>query len=240
MINVLLTGLAAVLLGGTTTRADFINQMRSFGPSPVDFTTTFTFNRFDPALGTLNRVIITGTGGITAQVTLTNNGSLQARNLEAVETVFFELDRPGGAPSGPDPFINSAIRFSTAPPLRTLNAGQSIVVGPSSGTPQPTLSFDFDSSVDSPDPAAELAFFTGSPGTPGTVTLPYFTTSSQGINGINAANVAFAYVTNGTGNVTVRYDFTPVAVPEPTSIILSSSGFLALLGYGWRRQRKAV
>jgi hypothetical protein len=69
---------AAMMACGAATKAATITQTVSFGPAATAWSHTFSFNGFNPALGTLTKVTDTITETLSGTVTVTNGGSSSA------------------------------------------------------------------------------------------------------------------------------------------------------------------
>ena len=60
-------------------------------------------------------------------------------------------------------------------------------------------------------------------------------------SGTNSESVAYAGTIGFTGNASgVSEEFTPTAVPEPSTFGLIIAGAIGFLGAGWRRLRAGI
>jgi hypothetical protein len=111
-----------------------------------------------------------------------------------------------------------------------------------SGQPGSTEFFELDGSLSLPSTtvaASKLSFYEGPGQASFTFTQPTFSLGKPPA-GVSEGSAFSGFDLGGT--VTVTYTYTPAAstTPEPSSLTLLGLGSLGLLGYGWRRRKRAA
>jgi hypothetical protein len=213
-------GLFAIA-SGREAKADFETFTATVPQTTTDFTVPLLIQGFDPALGTLTKVMLTWSvsGSMNGTVTNTSTG---AQNFTVAENSTLKL------------YLGSDL---TVPPLSSpgLSAMQTYT-NLGSGITSPFGPY-MPSSLDGPNTytsASNPMIFNGFISA-GTVAFTVDTMTKLNIDG-GGGNVLSAILTTAGGTLTVRYDFTPV--PEPSSIALSLVGVLTVGTGALVRRRK--
>lgn len=193
-----------------------ITTSATYGPATTDWMQTLALSQFDPALGTLNFVML--------EISETLNCTLGLENLAkeatSVTASFWgTVTVKQGA---------STLGSATAYTSRSFNLqafDNNLDWGGASGLVDNTMT-----AVGSSGPIlidSGLDFFKGT----GTISLDAISVANSKTEG--TGNIASYYMTNATATAKITYDFTPV--PEPATMSVLATGFagLALL----RRRR---
>lgn len=214
-----LFGLAAFGLFSAMARADVTPpQTVTISPTDTNFgpgtavNDPMVFNQFNPALGTLNSVLLTFSYDFYHQSTVTffAPGTIVTSAVQNSITV----QRPGGG----DIAVGATSDYSQSTTFNpaTMTLGQPVTLSPVtiSGSIGPI-------SLTTP---SDLALFTGT----GTVAIPVLA-SSLAVLPTNNGNGAAAVTTQADAKVTISYSYT--AVPEPSSVVLMGLGGIGLLWF---------
>lgn len=180
----------------------------------TDWSSSLSFPKFDSALGTLTAVQLDLNGGLSTQITITNDSSSPSNGNVKTELQIFVQD--GGANLlAPEPtIVSNAFGYGLA---AGASVTSSLLTNVGSSSRQYTI-------------AAVLDEFNG----PGTISLSA-STFTQTVLANTGGNTAASQVTSAylTGNVTYSY----IPVPEPSALVLLVAGALGLLVYVGRRCR---
>ena len=191
----------------------------NFGPGTA-INDPMIFNQFNPTLGTLDSVSVSvlydfsHAGTVTFYTPGTFTTTATSNNLS--------VSLPNGQPiaSATAPDYSQTTTFNSG--TMTLNNPVNLpsVTNPGAAGPVSLTS------------AADLALFTGN----GTISIPVLASSVANFT-TNNGNGAGLVTTQADAKVTVSYNYTPNAVPEPSSVVLLGLGGCGLL---WYRRRRAV
>jgi hypothetical protein len=212
---------AAFSFSSAELRADMITQTVSYGPAITDWENLFTFNKFDPSLGTLNSVTVTATSNVNFSGSVTNLAA-KAESFKVTENVTFSTNN-----TLPDSH-NTPLNFSTNSYTQSytkLAPNTPSAFGP--GTLNGTFPLETFTS------SADLAGFTGAGST---FSLDGITETDILIQGAGG-NVLASIATTAGETITVVYNYTPATVPEPATLAMFGIGGLGLCLY--RRTRAA-
>lgn len=234
----------AVILGATAAHADAIlTYTASFGPELTDWSGTSTpvgqggastvsVPEFNPALGTLQSVLITVTGTASSTGHYTNNGTSTATISGAYQV---KLDLMPVNSTGDNQALSTS--FTGATPLLsafpTFGNVSNVIISPNGGTYYYTAGANTPSTESVNITAlSSLAAYEGS----GTLVFPLYTTTFNDLTGTNASNVTITQVTDATAGLTITYDYTTSA-PEPASMAILASALGGLVMVRRRRKR---
>jgi len=210
----LLAGIA--ILGGVgSATADQITQTFTQASSPVPFTYTFSVNQFNPSEGTLNSVAITIGSNIVAEVDVFNSSPTGSPEpfTNATASVPVTLSGPAG--------LNVLTNATTPPISGTALPGPNSFSGQTTTvTVSTTLTSGFSDYV----------------GT-GTISNGFTFGAGSGTFSGSGTNVDFGGSASADATITIVYNFSALAVPEPSSIVLLGMGGVFGL-FGWRTFRR--
>lgn len=217
----------AVLASSTPpAAADQIVQIHAFdttstGGAGLDF---LGIQPFDPAMGTLDVVGVSIIGSLTVTGTAAG-GPFTVR----VSQDFFGL---------------AGKFFDFSSPAQLLVIGSGVAGQPATAVATFSYSFQFNQATDLfgftvPTVGGLFGFVPTIGGT-----RANFLTTVLPINEIDVVQLFELPLTSGItplthqsqGALTITYDFTPAAVPEPGSLVLLTVGSVSALAYGWRRR----
>lgn len=235
--KILSLSISGLLLAGMSLAANA--QTITLGPQTVsaatDFTGSFFFTKFNPALGTLNSVFLTLGDSLTTTLTVTNSSgtsssgntttSLQGGIADSGTT----FTHPGNVLTASGGIFN-LIDFETTNP-----AGYNLAGGGSTVLHPPTKTGSAGSAPQFTD-AGTLGYFTGASGT---AQLNYLTFTSTNLSN-TGGNTAATQTTNDSLSAIVQYNYTPASTttPEPGTWAMlvagASTGLVAL----HRRRKK--
>ena len=207
-----------VLIGtGAPARANLITQTFDIGSpsSPVNLDVTQLFNvGFDAALGTLNSVNLSLSAGFTTESDFYNGSHVTD------PTAYLTSELKVGVISGPGVLV-------ALPIDKTVTTNFSIAAG---GDVYQSVSTNLTYSHTYTSNLSE--FEGGTNAVP--ITLGLTTTFSGGGNEIH--EYVGSDAKTGDLTMTLTYNYTPIAVPEPSSGLLFGMGGLVSLGWAWRRK----
>lgn len=191
----------------------------NFGPGTA-LNDPMVFNQFNSSLGTLTSVSVSvsydfnHTSTLTFAVPSTISTSATQNNI----SVSLPNGTVIGSAASPDYTQSTAFNSST------MTLGTPVTLTPINdpGTIAPI----------SLTSASNLALFTGS----GTISLPVLASSVAAAH-FSAGNGTAVVTTTASATVTISYNYTPHAVPEPSSVVLLGMGGCGLL---WFRRRRAA
>ena len=174
----------------------------------TDFSAPVSLPRFDPALGTLNRVDVTLAASATTSGTARNNAA-NPQTFTMTDDVEVDLTDASGTTTLLAPHLVSTRSFEG------LATEQSVVFGPFNPTASASASYTS---------GADFARFAGGPGS---VPLAVTTLSSESIRG-GGGNVLATFDTVAGAVVTVVYDYTPAPVSIAGTVYHDAQGTGAL------------
>ena len=212
-------GCMAVMLIAGISHGAVLMHTDSIPLQPTDWDETLTFPKFDPALGTLNKVKFTLTGGV--------EGTAQYESLDS-EPATITLD------------LSAEIELQR-PDLSTLLIALPVVqVVENAAADDGTIDFDGPAGstfgglqaaqmeMTTTTDAGDLALFTGL----GDIMLPV--NASGASAGSGAGNLVLQFMTDAEASVKVEYGFTIIPTPATLPMLM-----VAALGL-FRRTRQAV
>jgi hypothetical protein len=215
-----LSAIAGLALLGLSAHAGTITQTYNVPVQVTDYTQTFTFNKFDPSLGTLDSIELSlaATGNFSGNVTNNAAGLESFKVTESSDVTF----------TGPD--ATSVVSTLAASQNYTnLAPGATTPFGPFNPGPGAVMILV---------PTANFGTYIGT----GTLS-PGFTLSTlsgQAISG-GGGNIASALTTKVGGDATLIYTYhTPLTtpVPEPGAWASMSIGVLGLMALGLKARKK--
>lgn len=218
LIKVLAVVAVVALSAVPVAKADSIMFSDNVSLQSTNFTSSVSVPKFDPMLGTLNKVTLKLAGHV--------EGMAQFESLDADPATIdmqlaaqIVLQRP-----------DMSMLVVTLPLIMTTDnvlAFDGVIdFGGTSGKSYPMLSADDMNTVMTMS-AMDLALFTG----PGNIMLPVVATGAS--TGSGAGNLLLQFATSASANVMVTYDYT---VPEPTTAGLLGLGAVAAM----RRNRRKL
>ena len=206
------------------THAAKVTQTVNLGYVATDVNSLFSFNQFDPSLGTLNSVVATFKGDFQNSFGVMNLGSVTNIEFEFIQKA--RLQGPDNAViynSGRIPNTFQGMVALGGSSLNNLNMGG----GGNSLRPLGLKSFGGSHAWNQ---TSELALFSGG----GMVNLPFAASAVY----LSRAGNGFADVlgqTKVSALTELTYNFTPSAIPEPETYLM----LLAGLGVTWLRFRRS-
>ncbi len=222
---------AAALAGSLATAvvslANSVQYSASFGPTAFNYSTSFTFPKFDTTLGTLNSIVF---------------------NLQGVETAVQKVESLDGAAS--------VITATTSGSMTLFRPDNSLLVVTAPTVVNAFSATAFDNGIDfggtsgasfttTSATTSNFATYTGgadlalfSVAGVGTIALPVTATGNAQATG--AGNMITSFNTSGSTTAFVTYNFT-VAAAVPETSTYGSIGAVALVGLlGYRRSRTSA
>ncbi|OWY71265.1 hypothetical protein B7486_11760 [cyanobacterium TDX16] len=199
-------------------QADTIMFSDNVALQPTNFMTSVTLPKFDPSLGTLDKITLKLSGHV--------EGMAQFESLDAdPATVDMELAAQIKL-QRPD-LSTLVITLPLVMTTDNVTAFDGLIdFGGTSGKSYPLLTADDVDSVMTMS-MMDLALFTG----PGNIMLPVMATGAS--TGSGAGNLLLQFSTSASANVMVTYDYT---VPEPATASLLGMGAFAAV----RRRRRVA
>lgn len=215
----------AVMGMGVATRADFTPVQTVVIPAQTtNWNEIVTFDKFDPSLGTLEKIHFSLKGIVEGTIKVENLDAQQAKVFATLQTTL-TLTRPD----------DSTIVVSIPVALETFNLAAfdgSIDFAGASGSSSEGLTSMVIETVVSPPPNSDLSLFTG----PGTISLPLASVGTSSASG--AGNLVTQFSTMAGAEVSIKYEY--VAVPEPSSVALMGLGGFGLMAMARRRYGRSV
>jgi len=209
----LLAGVA--ILGGVgSASAGSLTQTFTHASSAVPYTYDFSANQFNPIQGTLTSVVITVTSNIIPTVSVFSTSSTPEAFTNATASVPVTLSGPAS--------LTLSVTATSAGISGTANPGTNNFAGsPVTASVGTTLSSGFGDYVGTGVNNLSFTFGAGD----GTY------------SGSGDSSLFFGGSAAADATITITYNFTALAVPEPSSIVLlGSSGVFGL--FGWRTFRR--
>jgi hypothetical protein len=201
--------------------AALVEFSRSFDSQPSPYSSAFSFEQFDPSLGTLNSVVLSLTSNLTAgiQVFSLREGSTAFTNAFSAVPVTVAVQAPGGVTASANGVANYALASGVAlTGLNQFNGSSSTAV---------STTFNVDSSL--------FSDYTGT----GTAQALFSVANANGTyGGAGASGLFFFGLAFADGLFSVKYDYSPVAaVPLPAAGWLLMSGLASMAWIQRRRKR---
>jgi hypothetical protein len=181
-----------VLSVGSKAHADTITQNISYGPTSTDWSHVFTFNQFNPHLGTLNSITWDATLNMNTGGTVTNTSTRTQQFMLTVQ-MFVDLQSP--------PHVGGDIMASAT-------VSQSYLLGSGTASAFGQFSTSGNGGVTLTATPGNLAPYIGHSKMP----INAFTLTDEVLQG-GGGNIASAITTTGAVHGSLVYDFTP-RVPE--------------------------
>jgi hypothetical protein len=224
-LGFLCCGALLCLTSASASRADTITvtptqsiplTQTNWGPFTPAGTNPMTFAKFDPSLGTLTGVEITGHYGFTDDISMKFDSPAQITVTSDQKTL--SILRPDG----------TTIATGTAPvdtqvKLYGFNPGETV---PQSFT-YPTQTYTNALPAVTLTSASDLALFTGATASD-TINIAATATAHSSIS-VSSANGSGGVITKAGADVSITYIYTPASVPEPTSLALFGFGMAGAL-----------
>ena len=213
-LNSVAIGVIALIALGTA-RADMIStQTESIPATFTNWTNTYLFNQFNPALGTLESVTVSSQGFLNdLSVAFTNTDGVTENVYSYQETFQIGLAGPGISQNS----SVASVILGSFPVL----SGQTIT----DNLAPPTVN----GSLVSNTLSSSLGAFEGT----GEVTFTGTSAAQQ--NSSANANLQVSPVAEASQTVTVTYDYKPTSTPEPFTMSLSGIGLVLLSLIGRKR-----
>jgi hypothetical protein len=204
---------------GSSASAQTIVQTFTVGPPAVSvpFSNSFTFNKFNTALGVLGSVTLNLNANVTAEVDVFNTGGTASAFTNATATIPLTLTAPDTVITG--------------------NA----VAGPISGTANPGANAfpGLPANINQTTNIASLFFpdYEGAGMGTGTLTAA---SSAGTYSGTGNSNLLFGGNASVTETITLTYNYQSAGtVPEPGTVTFLAAGVLGSLGMVIRRRKRA-
>ena len=204
----------AILGGVGSASAGSLTQTFTHASEAVPYTYDFSANQFNPAQGTLNSVTITVSSVIGASVSVFNTSGSPEASTNATASVPVTLSGPSG--------VNLMVTATTPAISGTANPGDN----------------NFPASTITASIATTLSSGFGDYVGTGVDNLSFTFGAGDGTySGSGDSSLFFGGSAAADATITVTYNFTALAVPEPSSIVLLGMGGVFGL-FGWRTFRR--
>ena len=230
-VSILLLSVSVLVIAAfTTAHADSISFTTStpIAPTLTDWTSSLTFQQFNPSLGTLTGVTLDLSSSLSTTLTVINVDSTVPSKGSAKTEVLVSVVDPNGIIGNLPPYTPTNLAsnpqldyLSTGFSYSNLAAGTQVTSGLLSGT---------GSSANTYTTPGLLAEFTGA----GSIALPAGTQTYTDLAN-SGGNTESAQVTYAGLTGTVTYTYTPI--PLPPALLLFGPGLLGLVGV--RRRYRA-
>lgn len=210
-------------------RADMLQVSGSYAAA-TDWssnTASVSVPQFDPSLGTLTSVVVTFTGSESSTLTVGNiSGQIGSPNNSsgtASTNTTFDISSGSMGLTMPTLTVSTGYPFANLPYV----SGSNTITGATGSGSASTTPYDV--------PTAQIGDFVGT----GNVSFPASTSTVTGIMYSPQDAVTYALATGDPSaslTATVTYNYTPVGVPEPSSLAMVCAGFAGLIGFIWRKR----
>jgi len=202
--------------------AALVEYSRSFDSQPSAYNTPFSFEKFNPNLGTLNSVVLSLTSNLTGgiQVYSLHSGNTAFTNASSEVPVTVSFEASGGV----NGWVSGPAKFAMA--SGTAASGANQFKGSSSTAVSTTVNVD-------------SSLFSAYTGTGLAQALFSVANASGSYGGTGVPGLFFGGLAFADGMFSVKYDYSPVsAVPLPPAGWLLLSGMLSMALLKRRRRQR--
>lgn len=223
--TLLLTTLAiATVIGGSTgTQAASVTYTSSTFTGVTPYTENLAVTKFDTTLGTLTGISITVSSQASADIGVINNTSNDLQFTDAFASSKVTVSTTVGTTTSVEVAASTDSVSGTATANSTTN-----VIGPLG----PVVT-----SAAAIIAAADFGNYQGV----GVGTVDLKVDAGVGnYGGSGPTGLFFGGSTTVASYVTITYEYTPAAVPEPTSSAMFGIGIVLAVGLGWGRRRREM
>jgi hypothetical protein len=176
-------------------RAGTLCQTRAVQPTPTNWVSSMTFQKFDPSLGVLTSVSLQLTGTVQGSVSLESTDT-GPTTIQTNYQAFLTVQRP-------DLTTLVAVAPSTNFSDNLGPADGMLDFGGVSGTQHLGIALSQMVTVTAPPPASDLTLFSGA----GTITLPVIGTASS--TSIGSGNLITQFISSAGATAVLCYEYAP-------------------------------
>lgn len=215
-------GITTVLGGSFSVQAASVSYTSSTYSGVTPYNTNLDVLKFDTSLGTLTGITITVSAEATASLDIFNNTNNAMSFTNASSSSDVTVSTTAGSAT------SVTVTAATTGVSDTAQPGMNSFPGPSSGVVNSAPA------IISP---ADFSLYEGN----GSNTIALNVDASAGhYSGTGASGLFFGGSTTVASNVTITYEYRPVAVPEPTTGAMFGIGVVLAVGLGWGRRRREL